>query len=492
MDEVQSDEIHGGILEPTTPSMNAHKPNTFFGVLSKVQAMFRPELPADCDPVAMRKQVLEISGPAMMELMLMQISSMVSTMMVGNLGNWAIAAVGYCSQPRFLLLAAFIALNSGATALVARAKGSGDYRLANQVMHQTLLLSVLLSIGITALGIFFAEPMVKAMGANTPQTISAATSYMRIQMYTFPMSAMTMAITAVLRGIGKTKPSMYYNVAANIVNVIVNIFLIYGLFGAPRLEVAGAAIALSAGQVVAFLMAGYILLKGSDILQFDWQDLIHADFRVISRINKIGGPAMVEQLMMRGGMLIFSLTVASLGTDIYATHMIAMNLLMISFMNGQAFGISATSLLGQSLGQGRPDIGKAYTSLCRKYGLYVALGIALMFVFLGRPLMMLYTKDQFVMDLGAQMLLVVALLQPFQASQLILSGALRGAGDTKSVAVTTFLGVLIMRPVVSLLLVKLTPLGLLGAWLGIMADQSVRSAYTVYRFKSNKWATIKV
>lgn len=461
--------------------------------VNRIKSLFKREIPDDISLKDMRKQVFVMAGPAVMELFLLQISSMVSTMMVGNLGNWAVASVGYCTQPRFLLLATFVALNTGATAIVARAKGAGDYELANKVMHQSTMLTFVLSLIVAAAGIVFAKPMVMFMGASTPETIKAASQYMTLQTAAFPATAMAMNTTAIMRGIGKTKVSMYYNISANLVNILGNLLLIYGAFGVfPRLEVAGAGISIALGQIVAFLMSAYAQIRGNDILEFRFKELLSIDLSVIKRITNIGAPAMIEQLIIRGGMMIYTLTISSLGTDVYATHTIALNILQLSLTNGQAFGICATSLLGQSLGRKRADIGKAFTYMCRRYGMYVSILLGSSVLFLGRPLMMLYTKDTAVVELGAQLLIIVAFMQPLQSSQLVLSGALRGAGDARAVALATFCGILIVRPLLSLLLVSYVGLGLKGAWIALVADQCVRTGYTIMRFASNKWASIKI
>ena len=209
-------------------------------------------------------------------------------------------------------------------------------------------------------------------------------------------------------------------------------------------------------------------------------------------LMNIGIPAMIEQLLMRAGMIIFSRTVAGLGTTAYATHQACMNIQALSFMTGQAFAVSSTTLMGQSLGKRRPDMAQAYCSRTRRIGMGCAIVIALVFVFFGRYIVELYNSLPEIVETGARILLIVAVLQPLQTSQFIIAGGLRGAGDTRATAVITFITVLLVRPIVAIVLVEYTPLGLYGAWIAMACDQLLRSVLVLLRYQSGKWKSIRM
>ncbi|HAN94904.1 MAG TPA: MATE family efflux transporter, partial [Firmicutes bacterium] len=213
------------------------------------------KLPAGITSKMLYADVLRIAWPSLVELTLTQLTSMVDLMMVGGLGPWAITAVGLSVQPRFLSMLMFVAMNVGATAMVARYRGAGKPRQANEILRQALFLSLILSIIAGALGYVYAERLIAFMGAADPETLAGGTIYLRIQMLTLPIFALTATITAALRGVGHTRVAMVYNIVANVVNVTFNYLLIHGHLGFPRLEVAGASLATSIGQVAAFIMA---------------------------------------------------------------------------------------------------------------------------------------------------------------------------------------------------------------------------------------------
>jgi len=454
--------------------------------------MFFLHLPNDLTKGQLRKDIFKIAWPAIVELILVQLCTVIDNMMVGKLGASELASVAYCTQPKFLLLCTFIALNAGTTALIARFKGMDERYNAVNALRQSLILSFFLSVVISVVGYIFAQDMVIFMGADSDVTITNGTYYMQIQMAGFVFNALSLCITAGLRGIGKTKVSMYYNMSANIINVIFNYLLIYGKFGFPKLGVAGASLATVIGQTIACFAAFYTILKKDSYLHYRISKAFRIDFRMIKRLLNIGIPSMFEQFALRFGLIIYALTVSSLGEKPFTAHQICLNIMGLSFMNGQAFGISATSLIGQSLGKNRPDMAYSYAFLCRKYGMFISIFLGIALLIFADPVMGLFTDDEFIISTGVSVMIFLALNQPLQSSQLVISGALRGAGDTRVVAVSTLVGVLLIRPVTSIIAVKYLGLWLQGAWAAVIIDQAVRCVIVFLRFGSGKWTKIKV
>jgi putative MATE family efflux protein len=449
-------------------------------------------LPPEVNSKMLYKDVVRIAWPSFVELTLTQLTSMVDMMMVGQLGPWAITSVGLTTQPKFLMMTMFMAMNVGATALVARYKGEGDVRKANTILRQALMLTFFLATISSLMGFIFSESLVRFMGATETKTLHGGTVYLQIQMAGFVVFALTTTITATLRGVGDSRTAMAYNLTANIVNVIFNYILIYGHFGFPRMEVAGASLATVIGQCVAFVLGLTAILRGRHYLHLRLRDGFKPHWASLKSIFNIGFPAMIEQLVMRAGVIIYSKTVAALGTVAFATHQVCMNIQAMSFMNGQAFAVSATSLVGQSLGKRRPDMAQAYSSRTRRIGMMISIVLGVIFFFFGKHIVALYSNDSAVITQGTKILMLVAFIQPFQSSQFILAGALRGAGDTRATAVIMFLTVLIVRPGLALFTINVLGWGLEGAWLALVADQLLRSLLVLIRYNSGKWKRIRV
>lgn len=445
------------------------------------------------------KDIVHIAWPSFIELLLTQLVSMVDMMMVGSIGGkanpelgvQALSAVGLTTQPKFLLMTAFVAMNTGVTALIARYKGRGEKENANLVLRQGLMFTFVATLILSILGIIFSRPLVIFMGSTEEAVTILATQYLQIQLAGFITMALTSTITAALRAVGDSKTCMIYNLIANVVNVIFNWLLINGNLGFPAWGVAGASIATIIGQLVAFIIALTVIIRGNGFLKLELKKGFIPHKTMLSNMTGIGIPAMIEQLLMRAGMIIFAKTVASLGTTAYATHQVCMNIQALSFMTGQAFAVSATSLVGQSLGRRRTDMAQAYCSKTRNIGFTVAILLALTFAFFGGDIISLYNKDATIIEMGGRIMLFIAFLQPFQTSQFIIAGGLRGAGDTRSTAIITTITVLFVRPIVALVLIALN-FGLYGAWIALASDQLLRTTLVFARYKSGKWKLIKI
>lgn len=433
------------------------------------------------------KDVFTIAWPSLVELTLTQLASMVDMIMVGKLGAAALTSIGLTTQPKFLIISVFSALNVGTTALVARYKGQNKPEKSNRILRQALLIMLFLSILVSVSIFIFSESIIKFMGATDNITLKDGTIYLQIQMLGITVLGLTSTITAALRGAGNSKTAMLYNLSGNLINVIFNYLLIYGNMGFPKLGVAGASIATVIGQIFAFIFSVISVTGNRNYIRIRIKDNFKPDLKLMKKISDIGIPALIEQLVMRTGMIIYAKTVASLGTVAFATHQICMNVQALSFMNGQAFAVSATSLVGQSLGKRREDMAKLYATRARRTGMSISVVLMLLFFFFPDFIVSLYNNDPEIIKSGTVIMMMMALIQVPQGSQFIVSGILRGAGDTKATAIITTVTTLIIRPALAIFMVNSLHWGLQGAWIALIIDQLLRSGLVLHRFNSGKW-----
>lgn len=445
----------------------------------------------------LRKEISIIAGPVFIELLMGTLFGMVDMMMLGRSGDAAttaasIAAVGVTNQLIFIGLSLVQSLNIGATTMVARYIGAKrEDRIESVVKHVTILTQILLVIPILLVGLGMTDTAMKFFGAQQ-DTLLIGREYFRVVALGFIFQAFNYSLFASLRGSGDTKTPMKINTIANLLNVVGNAVLIYGLFGLPRLGVLGAGISTALSQVVASIMLARVILNEKNIVHIKIKKKFKFDKDIIYNLIKIGLPASLEQIAMRAGLLVFTKIIASLGTVAYATHQICISILNLSFTPGQAFGIAASTLTGRSLGEERPDKAEAYIKICGKIGAVIATGMGILFFFFGAFVAGLYTDNQEVVIEAGKVLKLMAFIQPFQCSQLIISGGLRGAGDTVWTLVSTFIGILVVRTILSYIFVISMGMGLIGAWLSVLVDQSIRWIFISIRFRTNKWKYITI
>lgn len=437
------------------------------------------------------KDTLNVAWPSVLESFFICLAGVVDTIMVGTLGSYAIAAVGLTTQPKFMGLALFISLNVAVSAIVARRKGQGDREGANRVVRMVLLFTIFATILVSALFLIFADPIVKLMGSQA-DTHDSAVAYLRIIMGGLVFSTVSMVLNAAQRGAGNTQIAMTTNLISNSVNVIFNYLLIGGNFGFPKLGIEGAAIATVIGTVFACALSlrsvmhkdGFIYLRSVK----GWL----ADRENISSLLNVGSSALVEQICMRVGFMLFSMVVAYLGTTELAAHQIGGNMMSMSFSFADGLSVASVTLIGQSLGKKRPDMAKIYGNVCQKCGLVCAFVVWFVFFFFGRQLFMLYSSETVILDYGDIIMKILSIMLFFQIEQVVQFGCLRGAGDTKFTAAVSLISVAIIRPGASWLLCYPLGFGLIGAWIGTFCDQLVRFILSYYRFHQGKWTQLKL
>lgn len=439
----------------------------------------------------MWRQMIRITWPAFIELVMSTLFGMVDMVMVGRLGPAAIAAVGLTNQPFMLLLAIFAAVNIGGTALVAWSVGANNINRAKAVTRQIIIINLILGLMISILGMAAADSIARFMGAG-PDTLKMAREYFQIVASGLIFQALMMGITACLRGAGQTRIPMAYNVGSNLLNVFGNYVLIYGKWGFPRWGVAGAAASTTLSRLIACLAALYfVYLSRRSELRISIKDDYRFDWEIIKRIFAIGLPSAMEQFVLQSGLMLFAKIVSGLGTAGFAAHQIGLNLSGLSFSPSQSFGVAATTLVGQSLGAGDTEKAEKYARLIRKVAMVTACTMGLIFILFSHPLARLYTSDLVVAGMAGTVLKILALAQPGQSTQLVLAGALRGAGDTMYPLYASIIGIWVFRVGATYLFVNVFGWGLIGAWIALVTDQYIRSAVIYFRFRSGKWKHIK-
>lgn len=444
----------------------------------------------DAESASIRRDVLQLALPATGEQLLAMMVGLVNTFLVGHLGAAPLAAVGLATQWVFLAQTLFGSIATGSTALIARMVGAGEAEDANRVLHQSMLVGVLVGLLTTGLGVSLARPLLVLLGAE-PDVAVMGGDYLRVVASTFLLATITFLGNACLRGAGDTRTPMYIMAVVNVVNIAVAWVAINGAFGLPRLGVVGSALGAASGTAVGFILVLAALLRGRGGLRFHLNQLRY-DSKLVRRILNIGVPTGLEQLLFRGGHMIFARVLAAMGTVVYAANQVAMNGWSLSFQPGFGFAIAATTLVGQSLGAREPKLAERRGLASYTIGAAIMTTIGLAFLFFPEQIMSAFTNDPEVIALGIRPLQMVGLFQPMSAASMVFSGALRGAGDTRYPMVITGLGIWLLRVPLSYLLGLVLGWGLLGAWGAMALDMTVRGALFYWRFRGGRWKSIQV
>lgn len=435
-----------------------------------------------------------MAWPSILESFFMAFAGLLDSLMVSSLGPSAVAAVGLTAQPKFIALSVFIALNVSISALVARRRGEGRREDANQIV-MTALLFALITVGvISTLFLTNIDAILTLCGTNA-DTHEDAVTYLSIIIGGIVFNVIQMSINSAQRGSGNTKITMRTNMVSNIINVFGNWVLIGGNLGFPALGVRGAALATVFGSLVASVMS-IISILGKDTfisIPYMFHERIRPALTAFKNVIHVGYSIFFEQLLMRIGFMATAIMAANQGTDAMAAHQVSMNLMSLAFSFGDGLQAAAVALIGHSLGAQQPERAKEYGSTCRFMGLTISIILGFVYLLSGKDLFSLFfPKEPDIVKICIHISYVIIITILFQISQVIYMGCLRGAGDTKYTAMCSMLSVTVIRTVFSYVCCYIFHWGIIGIWMGILADQVSRYLFASTRFKQGNWVNIKI
>jgi putative MATE family efflux protein len=430
-----------------------------------------------------RLGVWALAWPAVVTNLLQSTVGLVDTKAVGTLGSPAVAAATAGHRMQFLLQALLMAASAGTTALVARAWGANDREEAGRVMIASLALGLGIAVVMGVLGLAIAEPFAVAFGlAEEPARL--ATIYIRWISVFNPTLAVGFLILSGLRAVGDMRTPLLIGATVNAVNVLLLYLFVYGGFGCPKLGIAGAALAGSLAFATASALSGGMWLRG--LLAFRPRFAGALERARLRRLIAVGYPAALEQLVFQSGFIAFTFLMARHGTAALAAYGIGVQILSLSFVVGFGFSIAASTLVGQHLGARDPA--RATVSGWRAMRLAVASmsALSVLIIALAEPIARTMIADNEVVRLTVAFIYCLGVAQPLMAIDFALSGALRGAGDTRFPLFSTFASLIGGRVLLAALF---TWLGLRVEWIygALLADYIIKATLVTARFRSGRW-----
>ncbi len=434
-------------------------------------------------PTAPQLGVWQLAWPGVLTNLLHAMVGVVDIKIVGSLGPSAVAAVTTGNRIFFVLQAVLMGVTAGTTALVARAWGGGDRAEAERVTRASLWIAGGIALLLTGVGVGFAGPLAGLFRLE-PETVALAEVFIRwISVFNLSFSVAFVLGTA-LRAAGDVITPLLLAAITNGVNVVLVYGLVYGEFGLPRLGVMGAAVASGSAFTLGAALTVLLWLRGRLLIR--WGPPRALKRERVRRLLAIGYPAALEQGVWQGGFIVFLWIVSFYGTAPYAAYGIGVSILAFSFVVGFAFSIAASTLVGQHLGAEDPDGASAAGWRAMRLAVVVMLGMGTLIVAFAEPLARLMIDDDEVVRLTVVFIYVLGSVQALMAVEFALSGALRGAGDTRFPLWTVLSGLFGVRIALAGLF---TWRGMPVEWIfaALIFDYVTKAGMLTWRFRSGRW-----
>jgi len=401
---------------------------------------------------------------------------LVDTAIVGHLGTPQLAGLGVATAVILSGYWLFSFLAYGTTGTVSRLLGAGETARATAQGVQGVWLGLLLGIGVGALGLAFAGPVVGAMGPASAVR-PYALEYFRISMAGLPALLVVLAGTGYLRGVQDTRTPLVVTVATVVANIVLELALVYGLDWGMAGSAWGTVIAQTAGAL------WYVRIIGRSARAEG--AALRPDPTVIRRLARLSVHLVVRTAALRAALLASSAVITRLGTHDIAAHQVAFEIWMFLALSLDAIAIAGQALAGRLLGAG--DVARARAATARMVELSIAVGavLAAAVVVLRPWLPALFTDDESVRDLAAFVLLFVALQQPMNGVIFALDGILIGAGDLRYLAGAMALAAALYIPMTLAVLVAGWGIG--WVWTAFTVMQLIRLATLLRRWRGDAW-----
>ena len=414
----------------------------------------------------------------------------VDAAMVGHVGKTELAAVGLGGLLVWTISSFFIGLTHAVSTFVAQSYG------ARRLTQCATFLWNGLYIGLVSGGCILLlrslNPWTVDLLGPAPSVREPCVLYTGIRMLGSPFFVLQYTYANFFRALGNTVTPMKVAILANLVNVVLDYLLIFGAGPIPPLGVAGAAWATFTANLVSLAVFAAISLTPLYRREYHTARRWRADPVTLVRLLRVGAPIGVHYFLDIASFLVFSAYVGRMGTEQLAASQIVIQVLALSFMPCHGFVVAATTLMGQYIGAGRPDLARrsAYTTL--KLGLVYAGLIGAVYLSIPGLLVRIFNSDPLVISYGKRLILLAAVFQAFDATQMITSGALRGAGDTKFPMMLALGGGWLLFLPLSFLFGTVLDGGVIGAWVGATVYVAFLATAILIRLKTDRWMRIRL
>ena len=435
------------------------------------------------------RHLLRLAGPIIFSYILQDAFNIIDMIFVGRLGPGAIAAVGVSGNLLRLIGVFSLGISTGAGIMVAQYLGARNLAQAEHVAMQAILLAVFFSIGVTLIGYPLAEQGLLAVRMVDPEVLRLGTTYMHIVLVGISTMFLSMTLGSIFRAGGDAVTPMVVLVFSTLINITLDPLLIFGLWGFPKLGVAGSAYATLIGRGAGVIVLLYLCWSGRAPVSLR-RAQFRADLVEMVDILRLGIFSSMQGFWRHLSRLGFLWVIGPYGKTIVAAYTICMRLRILVMNPGFGIANSVAPLVGQNLGANQIERAEKSASVANILGAAIMAVIGAVFLIFPQTFIRIFSPDANVIEIGAVYLRFLSPTFGFIAFSLVLGKALNGAGDTLSPMIITLVSQLVIG--LGLVIWLSYFIGLNGVWLGIAVSNIVQGVAMWAWYHTGRWKTIKV
>ena len=432
------------------------------------------------------QKILKLSIPAAINSLLDMLQVITDLIMVGRISAFAVAAVGLGLQSLTFMFAILTLLHVGTSALLSRFVGAGLMTRASTGLSTLLRFALFLSFPMMLLWYVLSSHVYVWFG-TAPEVVALGEDYVQMLTFMLPFVFVKLVFVTALNAAGDTKTPMYVKIGSIFLNVFLNYLFIFGHFGFPELGVMGAALATVIVNILETLIYTWLYTKR----KMPYVPMWHYSKSLMTRALKVGIPASFERTLTFGSFMLFTVIIAHYGTEVLAGYQIGLRVEGLAFMPGIGFTIAAMALMGQGLGAKKPLQAKEDVLLVLKYTIGFMFFLSFFMVFMPEQIVWFFTDDAQTIEEASLYLRIVGLSQIPLAFNFVLSGALRGAGDTKRTLKISLFSLWFVRIIPAFVLSWYFD-NIMVVYFAMISDTLVKAVWFWKTFDKGEWQKSKV
>ncbi len=439
----------------------------------------------DYTKISIKRALFLLSIPMVLEMLMESVFAIVDIYFVSRLGSEAIATVGLTESIITLVYAIGIGLSLGTSAMVSRRIGEKDNVKASNTAFHGIIAGFAFSTIIAIPGMFFAKDILQLMGASEI-IVNEHSSFTSIMLGGNYVIMLLFVINGIFRSAGNAAIALRVLALANVINIVLDPCLIFGIGPFPELGIEGAAIATNIGRGVAVIYQLYILLKGSGALSISIRK-IRLSIDLMGRLIRLSIGSIGQILIMTTSWLALVRVISTFGSDVLSGYTIGIRVIIFAILPCNGLANAAATLVGQNLGASRPDRSEESVWLATRVNTVILILISIVLVVFTEPLICVFTSDPCVIKSGIDCLRIVSYGFVIFGFGSILVNSLNGAGDTKSPTIINILCFWCLEIPLACFLAFYTGMNENGVFYSIIISEAVMTLIALYVFRSGKW-----
>ncbi|MDT3425408.1 putative MATE family efflux protein [Paenibacillus forsythiae] len=429
--------------------------------------------------------LFKLTWPIFLELFLFMLMGTVDTFMISSVSDDAVSGVGAANQIIQVAILVLSVVGNGAAIVISQYLGSRKPLEAAEVTASSIALSLGLGVLLSLIFLVFGGTLLSVLNIQG-EILTYGRVYISIVGGFIFFQALINALAATIRTHGFTKQTMLLSLLMNILHVIGNYVLIFGHFGFPALGVEGAAISTVLSRLICLFLFFLLMYRIMEV-RIKWTSYFSLNKTYVMKILKIGIPSAFESITYQACQLIFTLYITYLGAEALAARQYALNISSYIYLFSMAVAMGTSIIVGHLVGARLPQ--EAYKRVFQsvKWALLATVVIDALAIIFRIPLFSLFTDNENIILMGAQVMLLSFFLETGRTTNLIIINSLRASGDAKFPVYMGLISMVCMSLPLAYVLAIQLQLGLAGVWLANAADEWLRAIIMYFRWRSRAW-----